>query len=338
MEELATLGIGLGTGIANNVMDIGFGRAKQKIQLEGQKKALEQQNASQYDLWLKTNYPAQKGQLKAAGLNPGLMYGMSGGGGATAGAGGAMPSPIGGGKGMDIMGAAQIALLKAQKEKTEAETRNLDTASDYQGGAQTEATRAGTTKTGQEIENLKVQKLGQELQNIDKELEIKYKGATLDDRIDTVATELRTLEDKLVIIQNDGAISDATRDIVIKQARANLAMTMLEIEARRQGMTLTDAQIEKTKGELIAMMKNAESGRITAETGQKGASTAADRLQWDKTMNNVTEEMKLTVDVVGKILQAVGIKSGLQQMQQPTRRNKWDTWTAPPGKGGYELK
>lgn len=36
-----------------------------------------------YDMWLKTNYPAQVEQMEKAGLNPALMYGMGVGGGGT---------------------------------------------------------------------------------------------------------------------------------------------------------------------------------------------------------------------------------------------------------------
>ena len=35
-------------------------------------------------MWNYTNYENQKKHLEAAGLNPALLYGMSGGGGATA--------------------------------------------------------------------------------------------------------------------------------------------------------------------------------------------------------------------------------------------------------------
>ena len=35
---------------------------------------LNQQQQSQYDMWLKTNYPEQVKQMNAAGLNPALLY------------------------------------------------------------------------------------------------------------------------------------------------------------------------------------------------------------------------------------------------------------------------
>ena len=52
-----------------------------------------------YEMWLKTNYPAQLKQMKEAGLNPAMMYGQAGQGGTTnSGSGGSASS--GGGIGM----------------------------------------------------------------------------------------------------------------------------------------------------------------------------------------------------------------------------------------------
>ncbi|AXH73270.1 MAG: DNA pilot protein [Microviridae sp.] len=113
--ELGMAGVGAAAGVVNNVMDIAFGGMRQKQQLKGQKKALEQQNEANYDMWQKTNYGPQKEQMKAAGLNPGLMYGMGGGAGGQSMGASAMPSAgAQGGGGMDIGAAAQIALIREQ--------------------------------------------------------------------------------------------------------------------------------------------------------------------------------------------------------------------------------
>lgn len=109
--------------------------------------ALNQQGADlQYQQWEKTNYPAQMEMMRKAGLNPSMMYGMAGAGGATAGSqgggaaqGGSAPQP----QQMDIAGAMQVALMKSQKENIEADTENKK--------ASTGGTEA--TKIGQEIQN-----------------------------------------------------------------------------------------------------------------------------------------------------------------------------------------
>lgn len=88
----------------------------------------------QLELWEKTNYGAQIEQLKKAGLNPSLIYGMKGGGGATTAVApgsvaGGQATQGGGGEALTMAGlgmesAARTALLKAQKENIEADTAN----------------------------------------------------------------------------------------------------------------------------------------------------------------------------------------------------------------------
>lgn len=103
----------------------------QRMQIQGNKEMMDYSMGKQYQMWLDTNYGPQIEQMKRAGLNPGLMYGMSGGGGTTTGSpgggvGGAN-APVGGGEiqAMGMMG-MQAALLKAQKENIEADTKQKE--------------------------------------------------------------------------------------------------------------------------------------------------------------------------------------------------------------------
>lgn len=84
----------------------------------------------QYDMWKKTNYPAQIEMMKEAGLNPALMYGQAGAGGQTGSQGGGsaasgqapqqyQPMDM-----SNLMMGAQIANLNANTKKTEAEAEN----------------------------------------------------------------------------------------------------------------------------------------------------------------------------------------------------------------------
>ena len=56
----------------------------QALEIAGQKQLTDYNQEKALEMWEKTGYGAQKEQMKGAGLNPGLMYGMSGGGGQTA--------------------------------------------------------------------------------------------------------------------------------------------------------------------------------------------------------------------------------------------------------------
>ena len=99
------------------------------IQLKNQQQLNKQGQQLQMQTWRDTNYGAQMDMMKEAGLNPALMYGMSGGGGATTGSQGGGSAQSGNSHApMDIgavvqasLANAQRELLNSQKEKTDAE-------------------------------------------------------------------------------------------------------------------------------------------------------------------------------------------------------------------------
>lgn len=136
----------IGTGVADTAIGAGLGllleKHNDKRQYEQQKKLQELQSQEQrgmmdysynkqLQMWKDTNYSAQMEEMRKAGLNPSLMYGMSGGGATTAGSGGGQVSggtaPGGGGEIMGIMlQKAQLQLMAAQTEKTKAETKSTN--------------------------------------------------------------------------------------------------------------------------------------------------------------------------------------------------------------------
>jgi len=76
----------------------------------------------QMDMWNKTNYGAQVKHMEDAGLNPALMYGMSGGGGTTAGSQGGGSAASGQAQTQTAMDMANIGLIKAQIDNIKADT------------------------------------------------------------------------------------------------------------------------------------------------------------------------------------------------------------------------
>ena len=90
MNEKIMAGLQFGTSLLGNI----FGLNNSSEQMSNQKYLMELQHkyneesatyaqGRAYDMWLKTNYPAQVEQMEKAGLNPALMYGMGTGGGGT---------------------------------------------------------------------------------------------------------------------------------------------------------------------------------------------------------------------------------------------------------------
>ena len=149
---------GVAGGVAGAFMGIGqaqrqYHRQKKlNVQQYGHQRMLNQQGHDlQMDMWNKTNYKAQMEHMKAAGLNPALMYGSAGQGGQTGSQGGG--SAQGGSAAqetaMDISNMAmigkQLELLEAQKGKTEEEGRLAGEKADAVGGYE-------KTESGQRVE------------------------------------------------------------------------------------------------------------------------------------------------------------------------------------------
>ncbi len=119
------------------------------IQNQGQAKLNKQGQELGMKTWHETNYGPQMEKMKEAGLNPAMMYGMSGGGGATAGsasggsaASGSAPAP----QGMDIgnmMLGAQMELMKAQSNKANAEAKSINGEPGTKGESEIDALIAG---------------------------------------------------------------------------------------------------------------------------------------------------------------------------------------------------
>jgi hypothetical protein len=157
--------LGLGLGVASSIAGAVGQKARAKkqherqkelmgIQSENQKMLNEQGQKLQMQTWRDTGYGAQMEQMKGAGLNPALMYGMSGGGGQTTGGQGGGSAQGGNSHApMDIGALAQVGLMKAQAEKLKAETDNITGETGLQGHKQSNI-NASTVKMTEEIKKL----------------------------------------------------------------------------------------------------------------------------------------------------------------------------------------
>jgi len=155
--------IGLGTGLIGM---IGQNRRERRamenqetlmgIQSRNQMKLNQHGADLQYDMWKKTNYPAQVEMLKEAGLNPGLIYGSAGAGGTTGSQGGGSaqggnaPSP----QPMDIQSALNVAMSKAQIELAKSQANKNEAEAEAIGGYKAEESGSKTKLNNQQAKAL----------------------------------------------------------------------------------------------------------------------------------------------------------------------------------------
>lgn len=219
-----------------------FGNANADKQMRNSKSLMDYQQRLQYEMWLKTNYSAQVEQMKAAGINPALLYGMSGGGGQTTGNASAT-APMQSLPSMG-MGLGQVA-LQAQLQKAQIENIKADTAK-----KNVEATKTAGVDT--QLGQTEIQRMEQEIDNKRYEYEIlkvdlalrrlqEYETAqSQENRLQQIATATEAALKNLQILANETKISDETLQSTIYRIKQEAIGAAIQ-------NTLMRANIEKTK-------------------------------------------------------------------------------------------
>ena len=200
------------------------------------------------EMWDYTNYENQVKHLEAAGLNPALLYGQGGGGGATA-AGGAVgngqgtagQAPSGGSpqaiKSQIIEGAGmgvQLGLMEAQAKALRAKAAKDNADAEKTAGVDTELAKSLTdlNKTEIDVKNMSIEEIAakakywgdlsmeswQKARVLAKEAD--FKEATFEDNVKKVAYEtqgslIKNLEALSNIELNDAKIQSLNENIAI---------------------------------------------------------------------------------------------------------------------------
>ncbi len=153
-------------GVAGGVLGmIGQGRRAKKqhnrqkelmgIQFGNQQELNKQGQKLQMKTWKDTGYGAQMEMMKEAGLNPGLMYGMSGGGGQTTGSQSGGSAQSGNSHApMDIGNSVQSALAMSQIKLSNSQANKNDVEASKIADVDTEKVKVDTNKIRAEIENI----------------------------------------------------------------------------------------------------------------------------------------------------------------------------------------
>ena len=244
----STFGIGLGQAAgaaAGGIFGLIGQRARMRRQHANQKELMEQQYLNQrqlnlqghqlqMDMWNKTNYPAQMAMLKEAGLNPALLYGMSGGGGTTTGSQGG-GAAAGGHAGMLDIGsalsasklAAEIDLLKSQSDKTKKEGDFVD--------SQTEETKVNISNIIETTNNTKLRNTLPGVETDIKKIERSY-------TTEQVETNLREQESRIKNLDMNTGVTEGMKEALINKAQAEAAGAWLTNKLTEEKVNLTREQ------------------------------------------------------------------------------------------------
>lgn len=255
-------------GVINTGLGLALERHNDRRQLRQQGKLNQQQIEAQQqmgrfnqsmalEMWEATNYSAQRKELEKAGLNAGLLYGISGGGGTTAqtqaGAVGAHDAPHGGQEvGMGLQLGLQAAMQKAQIQLAESQANKNNVEAAKIGGADTENVQAQT-------KNTRAQQAYTEVLTEIANIEVDTKNRTQQDIINTVHSKA---EEAIGVAQQEkakGQMMDEEYETYVQQLK-------LDTEAKTIQILATKAGIEKTKTETQAI--NTAIKKVIQETRQ----------------------------------------------------------------------
>lgn len=260
---VSVLGMGLGL-IGQKAQDKRQREQQKKLnadQAEVQKGLAEHSKEQQMDIWNRTNYGAQKEHMTEAGLNPGLMYGMGGTGGATVGSG--TGSSVAGGQAGDpnagsanqmgmAMMMAQMKNLEANTEKTKAEAEKIST-------VDTEKVTADTT----------LQKL-----------EIELKGKTMEDAIKTAKGIASQAISEAYIKTREDEIGSHTFADRVNTIRENAIGALLQNQATKQGIALDQAKIKEITQGIEQRWKALEIDEKGLEVSEENMKRLTETMLW----------------------------------------------------------
>lgn len=231
----------------------------QGLQMEGSKEMAEYNANLAYDMWTKTNYSAQRKELEKAGLNPALLYGKSGGGGATtsAGAGGNVSGQQANtSSGMGLQLGMQMAITEAQIELTKAQADAARADAEKKRGVDTDLGKA-------QINNLNANSTAREIEN-----------AYL---TEPSTYSYKNLDGEVVVISLTGIDQRHLNDI-----------------AQREGIKVK-AQLDKIKADQLPSELANETNKVAIEAGKlnvmwQNAKTEQERVKLQEAMNGIIKE------------------------------------------------
>lgn len=265
--------------------------------------------------WKDTNYSAQVAEMEKAGLNPGLMYGMGGGGGTTANAGsggGASGGSAPGQAPMEIGSALNNALMMSQKALIDAQTNKTNAEAGKLSGVDTANVTADTALKGAN------QKLA--------ELEAQFREGTMETNINKAQEEFKILTAQFQKANAEGTISATTVDEQIKTIGADLAIKVLNAEAIKLGMKLDvqgmQNELKRISQTDTGLNQNEREVKIKEAMLKFTTGTAGQVAQWGNAVGQWTGAISelLPTKKIGNIIESVTTHANGKQSSTTTTR------------------
>lgn len=280
------------------------------------------------DLWDYTNYENQKKHMKAAGLNPALMYGIGGGGGVSAngaeGQGVTQPTDRSVEMGLKQQGlglqlasiASQVELNKSQAEKNKAEAEKIS-------GVDTRVQEATIDNLIAQTSNEKVRKgliLGQ-IRVADAEEELKRNTADwTKDKANETRWNIKSLQkgiDKLTEEINgmklDNELKKKTIDNKVKESYLTLQNLMAEILLKGSQQKVNEEQTKAIPAKILQgweeLTKKGKALIIQREQMEAYVQDVFNRYELGKKGLDI-EEQKLVKDIILGMLEIASKGAG----------------------------
>ncbi len=368
-SALGGLSSGIGgavTGLVGGIFGSGKRAQEKQFQKELEKMKYQQQLNQQQakfnqelalEMWRKTNYGAQIEEMKRNGLNPALIYGQSGQGGTTTGAGQAegvsMGTSAAVGMGLNAqMQMAQINALNAQAKKSDAEAEKTS-------GVDTELSKSLTNlnKAGTNLKNAQAEMIPVQIEEInamrDKLVEETRNISTMAD----INEETKSLQIERAFYENQKVLFDG----IEAMTRGKLNERTLEYVDEQIKYYAFNAYTERMKAN--AADKAADASGVSAEgsymsslAAMQQAETFAKRLaeeikKWDKSLAQADEKLlqdwifrsiSAATDIGGLLLRlksmvSGGLKGTATEAAAEAGKGPQSTPTAPQS-GGKAVK
>lgn len=280
-------------------------------------------------LWDYTNYENTVKHIKAAGLNPSLIYGSGGGGGSTSGGGQAsgvgMPSKTGTEVGLQAQGMGlQLANMASQVRLNESQAKKNEADAEKTRGVDTKAQEATIENLIAQTSNEKVKKgliLGQ-IRVADAEEELKRNTADwTKDKAEETRWNVKSLQkgiDKLIEEINgmklDNELKERTIDNKVKESSLSLQNLMAEILLKGSQKKVNEEQAKAIPKQILQgwedLTKKGKALIIQREQMEAYVQDIFNKYELGKKGLDI-EEQKLIKDVVLGMLEMASKGAGI---------------------------